>query len=164
MKLKPARSDWSVRCLGVMLACSGAAYVFIRSGRTWNQQSYLKASNTSENDLFGFWAALSCETVVVGANNEDSIATGVDGDGADNGAPNAGAAYVFVLVPCAAPGDLNCDCAVDLDDVPPFVQALVDPTGYDAAYPDCSILNGDMQPDGMVNGEDAQRFVELLIP
>jgi len=34
--------------------------------------------------------------VVVGAPQEDSSAIGVDGDGSDNSAPNAGAAYVFV--------------------------------------------------------------------
>ena len=32
---------------------SGAAYVFVRSGRTWSQQAYLKASNTRTGDHFG---------------------------------------------------------------------------------------------------------------
>ena len=32
---------------------SGAAYVFVRSGTTWSQQAYLKASNTGANDNFG---------------------------------------------------------------------------------------------------------------
>jgi hypothetical protein len=32
---------------------SGAAYVFVRSGSTWSQQAYLKASNTEANDVFG---------------------------------------------------------------------------------------------------------------
>ena len=40
--------------------------------------------------------AVSGDTVVVGAASEDSSATGVDGDQADNSAVFAGAAYVFV--------------------------------------------------------------------
>ena len=31
-------------------ADSGAAYVFVRSGTTWSQQAYLKASNTEAGD------------------------------------------------------------------------------------------------------------------
>ena len=76
---------------------AGAAYVFVRSGTTWSQQAYLKASNTGAGDSFGMSVAVSGETVVVGASSEDSIATGVDGDQADNSAASgSGAAYVFV--------------------------------------------------------------------
>ena len=32
---------------------AGAAYVFVRSGTTWSQQAYLKASNTGASDHFG---------------------------------------------------------------------------------------------------------------
>ena len=38
---------------------------------------------------------ISGDTLVVGANIEDSNSTGVDGDGTNNLASNAGAAYVF---------------------------------------------------------------------
>jgi hypothetical protein len=75
---------------------AGAAYVFVRNGTSWSQQAYLKASNTDSNDLFGRSVAVSGDTVVVGALNEDSNATGVNGNQADNSAPCAGAAYVFV--------------------------------------------------------------------
>jgi hypothetical protein len=74
---------------------SGAAYVFARSGSTWKQQAYLKASNTGTTDFFGYAVAVSSDTVVVGARQEDSRATGIDGNQADDGAPDAGAAYVF---------------------------------------------------------------------
>jgi hypothetical protein len=74
---------------------SGAAYVFTRSGSIWSQQAYLKASNTEEGDLFGTSVAVFGDTVVVGAEREDSKATGVDGDQADNSANGSGAAYVF---------------------------------------------------------------------
>ena len=75
---------------------SGAAYVFVRSGSTWSQQAYLKASNTGPNDLFGASVAISGNTVVVGAFGEDSAATGVNGDQTSNSATDSGAAYVFV--------------------------------------------------------------------
>jgi len=75
---------------------SGAAYVFHRNGTTWSQQAYLKASNTGSQDYFGEALAAAGDTVVVGARTEDSSATGVDGDGGDDSALNAGAAYVFV--------------------------------------------------------------------
>lgn len=75
---------------------SGAAYVFVRSGTTWSQQAYLKASNTGEEDYFGQTVAVSGDTVVVGAEYEDSAATGINGDGANNDGFASGAAYVFV--------------------------------------------------------------------
>ena len=61
-----------------------------------SQQAYLKASITGRSDSFGFSVAISNDTVVVGAENEDSAATGVNGDQNDNSAVNSGAAYVFV--------------------------------------------------------------------
>jgi hypothetical protein len=78
------------------LAQAGAAYVFVRSGTSWSQQAYLKASNAGYGDNFGWSLSISGETLVVGAINERSNATGVNGDQSDNSAWNAGAAYVFV--------------------------------------------------------------------
>ncbi|MFN0206981.1 MAG: FG-GAP repeat protein [Planctomycetota bacterium] len=75
---------------------SGAAYVFVRSGSTWTQQAYLKASNTGAGDLFGDSVAISNDTIVLGAPQEASSSVGVDGDGSDNGAASSGAAYVFL--------------------------------------------------------------------
>jgi hypothetical protein len=75
---------------------SGAAYVFVRSGTNWTQQAYLKASNTGAGDWFGFPVAVSGDTIVIGAKNEDSNATGVNGNQTNNSATDSGAAYVFV--------------------------------------------------------------------
>jgi hypothetical protein len=77
-------------------ANAGAAYVFTRSGVAWTQQAYLKASNAEPADLFGVAVAVSGDTVVVGASREGSSATGVNGDGANNGSFSSGAAYVFL--------------------------------------------------------------------
>lgn len=60
------------------------------------QQAYVKASNGEAFDVFGSSVALSRDTLVIGAPGEDSAATGVNGDGDDNAAPQSGAAYVFV--------------------------------------------------------------------
>ncbi|MEM8711163.1 MAG: FG-GAP repeat protein, partial [Planctomycetota bacterium] len=75
---------------------SGAAYVFSRSGSTWAQEAYLKASNTERRDAFGISVAVFGDTVVVGASGEDSSASGVNGAEGDNSLLGAGAAYAFV--------------------------------------------------------------------
>ena len=88
---------------------AGAAYVFTRSGTTWTQQAYVKASNTGEagatadsfgdGDQFGVSIALSDDgrTLAVGAITEDSASPGIDGNQKDNSATSAGAVYVFAL-------------------------------------------------------------------
>jgi trimeric autotransporter adhesin len=75
---------------------AGAAYVFTRTGGVWSQQAYLKATNAEAGDFFGEQVAISGDTVVVGVYQEDSQATGVNGNQANNLAPDSGAAYVFV--------------------------------------------------------------------
>jgi hypothetical protein len=62
----------------------------------WTQQAYLKASNADSGDRFGSAITLSQDTLVVGAPNEASKATGVDGNQGSNNSADAGAAYVFV--------------------------------------------------------------------
>ena len=105
---------------------SGAAYVFTRSGTTWSQQAYLKASNTDTLDEFGYSVAISGDTVVIGAYQEQSDATGVNGDESNNDASSSGAAYVFsglgpATIACVSPppgmsswwrGDGNADDSV----------------------------------------------------
>jgi hypothetical protein len=74
---------------------AGAAYVFVRSGITWTQQAYLKASNTGVDDRFGSAGGISGDTVVIGAHYEASNATGVNGSQTNNSAFGSGAAYIF---------------------------------------------------------------------
>lgn len=73
---------------------SGAAYVFVRSGTTWNQEAYVKPHNTGSGDWFGRSLAISGNTLVVGAHWEDSDTTGINSTGNES-ATDAGAAYVF---------------------------------------------------------------------
>ncbi|MCB1629368.1 MAG: hypothetical protein KDI48_16680, partial [Xanthomonadales bacterium] len=74
---------------------AGAAYIFVRSGTTWTQQAYLKASNAGALDAFGWSVAIDGDTVLVGANGEDSNSTTINAGQSDNSAGSAGAAYVF---------------------------------------------------------------------
>lgn len=74
---------------------AGAVYIFQRSGNSWAQQAYIKASNTETFDAFGFSIALSGDVLAIGAVSEDSSASAVDGDQRDNRAPESGAVYVF---------------------------------------------------------------------
>ncbi|MEW8657032.1 MAG: FG-GAP repeat protein, partial [Candidatus Thiodiazotropha endolucinida] len=71
---------------------AGAVYVFTRNSEIWSQQTYLKASNAEWSDLFGFSVAISGDTLVVGAPNEDS---GASSGEADNSVENAGAVYTW---------------------------------------------------------------------
>jgi hypothetical protein len=88
---------------------AGAVYIFTRSGGRWTQHAYIKSSNTGEKligeelvgggdgDQFGFSLALSADgnTLAVGAVGEDSTATGINGNQANNSAVSAGAVYTF---------------------------------------------------------------------
>ena len=81
---------------------NGAAYVFTGSGSSWSQYRYLSSiiktagvigSNTALlGDNYGVSVAIDGDTVVVGANGEDS-STALDET--DNGSVDSGAAYVW---------------------------------------------------------------------
>ncbi|MBE5314054.1 MAG: fibronectin type III domain-containing protein [Xanthomonadales bacterium] len=62
----------------------GSAYVFMRSGTTWAQQQKLTAGDGAASDGFGYAVALSGDTMLLGANGDD---TGVNSD--------QGSAYVY---------------------------------------------------------------------
>jgi hypothetical protein len=74
---------------------SGAAYLYNRVSGIWNQQYYLKASNTDANDNFGHSVSISGDTYVVGSPLEDSSA--IDADPLDNSSLDSGAVYTFQL-------------------------------------------------------------------
>jgi hypothetical protein len=85
---------------------AGAVYVFTRTGSTWTQQAYVKASNTGrageggspgDGDQFGYAVALSGDgaTLAVGAITEDSAAQQVNGNQHDDSQQSSGAVYVF---------------------------------------------------------------------
>ena len=76
---------------------SGAVYVYVRQGKQWALQAFLKSSNPGASDFFGSALSLSADgnTLAVGASGEDSNAIGTNGNQASNAAINSGAVYVF---------------------------------------------------------------------
>ena len=75
---------------------SGAVYVYVRGeDHDWRLEAYIKSSNSQADDFFGSAVSIDGDTLIVGAPGEDSGATGVGGNPADNSVSLAGAAYVF---------------------------------------------------------------------
>ena len=122
---------------------SGAAYVFARTGTTWSEEAYLKASNTGSWDQFGFSVAVSGDTVVVGARSESSNATGVNGNQGNNSASNSGASYVFVRGPSVWSQEAYLK-ASNTD--------VLDSFGSAVAISDNTIAIGALEEDGMSQG------------
>lgn len=78
---------------------SGAIYVYKRTGVSWAQEAYIKASNAQLNDNFGIRVAINGNTVVATANGEDSnqstITNGSANASPDNSFLSSGAVYVY---------------------------------------------------------------------
>lgn len=79
------------------LGCADSPEVEVGDALT-DAIGYFKASNTDEDDRFGFGLALSGDgrTLAVGAIGEASAASGVGADQSSNDLPDAGAIFVFV--------------------------------------------------------------------
>lgn len=77
--------------LDISLPRAGAAYIYTRTGTTWVEEAYLKASNPDEEDRFGWSVDISGNSVVIGAFGEDSNASSQS----NNLDSDSGAAYVF---------------------------------------------------------------------
>ncbi len=78
------------------IGCTDAVPVLV-NGMLEEGVGYFKASNAESFDGFGLAVALSGDgrTLAVATEDEDSAATGIDGDETDNSASRAGAVYVF---------------------------------------------------------------------
>ncbi|UCH40601.1 MAG: integrin, partial [Gammaproteobacteria bacterium] len=81
---------------------AGAAYLFERdlaAPPAWTQKEYIKATNTDAGDEFGTSVSMddSGNRLVVGAQKEESLATGVNGDQTDNSGSLVGATYLWNL-------------------------------------------------------------------
>jgi hypothetical protein len=66
---------------------------------------------------------------------------------------------------CESVGDVNCDGVTDLADINPFVLFLSNFVGWQAEFPGCDPLNGDINGDGTYGQEclsDINPFVDLI--
>ncbi len=78
------------------LSNAGAVYIFRRTGVNWAQEAYVKAENVDAGDQFGVNVSISGDTVIVGANFEDSNQNTITQNAsADDSANAAGAVYVY---------------------------------------------------------------------
>ena len=104
----PSRTStrWSTLLAAAVLACGlsacgggGGGGDSSAAASTWSQQAYVKAPNAEANDRFGTSVAISGDTLVVGAYDEDSNQTTItNGSTAstNNSALSAGAVYVYI--------------------------------------------------------------------
>jgi hypothetical protein len=166
------------------LADTGSAYVFARgeSQRDWLFEGKLVAADRISGQDFGRSLAFSDHGLWVGASYDDDrgsaagaayvfptafpdcngntvpddcdIASGTSRDANADGVPDE----------CQYPrGDLNCDGAVDFDDIDPFVLALINRDEYEAQFPRCNYDNADINGDSSVDFDDIDPFVVCLI-
>lgn len=96
------RFGWSVSISGDTIVVSafwddiglnpdqGSVYVFTRTGETWTEQAKLTASDGAAFDEFGYSAAVSGDTVVVGAPKDD-VAPNTDAKPVEN----QGSVHIF---------------------------------------------------------------------
>lgn len=75
---------------------------------------------------------------------------------------NATDVTLAIVESAALLGDMNCDGAVTVSDIGPFVTALTDPAQYAIDFPACEINNADVNVDGAITVSDIGPFVTLL--
>jgi hypothetical protein len=76
---------------------SGAAYVYELLNGVWGFTTYLKAHSNDRDASFGIDVDVAGSTLVVGSYFEDSGATGINGNPANDDALDSGAAYTYYL-------------------------------------------------------------------
>jgi len=70
---------------------------------------------------------------------------------------------VHVCVATATmPGDLDCLCGPTVDDIEPFILALLDPDRYAREYPHCAAALADLNADGRIDGRDIPLFIAAI--
>jgi hypothetical protein len=125
---------------GGLQLVAGAAYVFTRNhggADQWGEVKILQASDFGANDRFGFSVAISGDTLVVGAYDENG--------GAGSANPGSGAAYIFTRN-CRNTADVWCELQIlhasDLQSIDHF--------GFSVAISGNTLLVGAYGEDGGV--------------
>ena len=97
------------------LSNSGAVYVFVRDGTTWQQEVFIKAIPAGATDQFGYDVAITGDLVVGSARYEDSNGTSPT----DNSLTDSGAVYTFEIGP---------EPPTATPTLPPVTPTLITPT------------------------------------
>lgn len=97
--------------------------------------------------------------VALGMEDFDGYTRVWDGD-ADNVRSIDIGAYEFGAY---AYGDIDCSGQIDASDISPFIKALLTPTDYAQAYPECDWIVADTNGDGLVDASDISAFIRLLL-
>ena len=123
-------------------ADAGSAYVFTRAGTVWTEQFKLTSPDPAADDWFGVAVALSGDTSVIGARQDDHA-----------GGTNAGSAYVFSVGPACTifiPPDFDHDSDVDGGDLATFESCASGP----AILPLGDCIKADFDGDNDVDQSD----------
>ncbi len=115
----------------------------------------------------GFVFVTDNSTAIDGIQGIYSFTLNPDGTLTQNGpiASTLGIAprSIATWLPPFTPGDMNCDGVLDENDVGPFVLALIDPQGYEDAFPGCPASNGNIISRDEFNGLDIAAFADALL-
>jgi hypothetical protein len=112
----------------------------------------LEATSPTDYTLSG----LSSLTSARGLYSFSGVSTGIT-DTAGNTITGLSATWRRVIA-----GDMNDDGVLNNQDIAPFVQALTDPVGYQAATGFAPNVIGDIDGNGTMNNQDISPFIALL--
>ena len=93
---------------------SGSAYVFVRNGVVWTEQSKLIAYDGAASDLFGWDVGISGDTAIVGSYGDDDLGN------------SSGSMYIYDLAvaPANEPPVSVADTAITNEDVAVMIDVL----------------------------------------
>ena len=117
----------------------GSAYIFVRNGTTWTEQQKLKAADGAAGDEFGYSAAITGDTVIVGA-----LLDNIDTNG------DQGSAYVFVR---------NGTTWTQQQKLTAADGAAIDGFGYSVAIAGETIIVGALDDDIGTNTDQGSAYV-----
>jgi hypothetical protein len=99
------------------------------------------------------------------ANTLDEIAVPPDFSPVSGATVQIGDGQITFTVESVCIGDLNCDGQIDLADINPFTTYLSNQAAWQAEFPGCNALNGDIDCDGtygQASFGDINPFVALM--
>jgi hypothetical protein len=141
---------------GGLFSCAGG--VPARNFARWDGTGWSEVAGGAGNSVLRVYGLAAFED----GRGSGLYAVGAFGTvGPNDSVPSARIAR-YGCLDTQIPGDLDCDGRVTMFDIDPFVTALADRTGYEAAYPTCRWLNADTNRDAAVDFFDIDPFLACL--